>query len=155
MKDASAEQIVAFLMGGSKVSRALLRIDGPVTRARAARLLDKVALGTRVEFKGGRRTLPQNDKMWAMLTDVSRQQTWPPGPHGIKLIPDDWKKLFLDALKREVRTVPNLDLTGFVNLGNSSSDLSKDEMSQLIELIAAWGAQNGVVFLDEAWEHPA
>jgi hypothetical protein len=136
------------------MSRALLRIDGPVTRARAADLIARVPEGTRVEFKGGRRTLPQNDRMWAMLTDVSRQQTWPPGPHGVKLVPDDWKKLFLDALKRELRTVPNLDLTGFVNLGSSSSDLSKEEMSELIELVAAWGAQHGVVFQDDTWEAP-
>jgi len=132
------------------MSRALLRIDGPVTRARAADLLARVPEGTRVEFKGGRRTLPQNDRMWAMLTEVARQQTWPPGPHGIKLLPNDWKLIFLDALKREVRTVPNLDSTGFVNLSGSSSDLSKEEMSEMIELMTAWGAQNGVVFLDDA-----
>ena len=132
------------------MSRALLRIDGPVTRARVADLLARVPEGTRVEFKGGRRTLPQNDRMWAMLTEVARQQTWPPGPHGIKLLPNDWKLIFLDALKREVRTVPNLDSTGFVNLSGSSSDLSKEEMSEMIELMTAWGAQNGVVFLDDA-----
>ena len=132
------------------MSRALLRIDGPVTRARAADLLARVPEGTRVEFKGGRRTLPQNDRMWAMLTEVARQQTWPPGPHGIKLLPNDWKLIFLDALKREVRTVPNLDSTGFVNLSGSSSDLSKEEMSEMIELMTAWGTQNGVVFLDDA-----
>ena len=131
------------------MSRALLRIDGPVTRARAMRLMERVPEGTRVEFKGGRRTLPQNDRMWAMLTDVARQQTWPPGPHGIKLLPNDWKLIFIDALKREVRTVPNLDSTGFVNLSGSSSDLSKEEMSEMIELMTAWGAQNGVVFADD------
>ena len=47
---------------------------------------------------------------------------------------------FLDGLKRELRVVPNLDGTSFVNLGRSSSDLTKQEMSDLIELIAAFGA---------------
>jgi len=130
------------------MSRALLRIDGPVTRARAAKLLARVPDGTRVEFKGGRRTLPQNAKLWAALTEVARQKTW----HDLKLAANDWKLIFLDALKREVRIVPNLDGTGFVNLGRSSSDLSKEEMGELIELIAAWGAQNGVVFADDTWE---
>jgi hypothetical protein len=69
--------------------------------------------------------------MWSMLTDIARELPW----HGIKLKPDDWKLVFLDALKRETRMVPNLDGNGFVNLGRSSSDLSKSEMSDLIELI--------------------
>ncbi len=46
--------------------------------------------------------------------------------------------------------VPNLDGTGFVNLGRSSSDLSKSEMSDLIELIHAFGANHGVKFQDDA-----
>jgi hypothetical protein len=80
--------------------------------------------------------------MWAMLTDVASQITW----HGQKLTPDDFKLIFLDALKREVRIVPALDNKGFVNLGRSSSDLSKQEMGDLMELIAAFGATHGVRF---------
>jgi hypothetical protein len=49
-------------------------------------------------------------------------------------------------MKREVRMVPNLDGNGFVSLGRSSSDLSKDEMGDLLELIHAFGARHGVVF---------
>lgn len=79
-----------------------------------------------------------------MLTDVATQLPW----HGIKLSPDDWKLLFLDSLKRELRMVPNLDGNGFVNLGRSSSDLSKEEMTNLIDLISAFGANHGVVFHD-------
>lgn len=80
--------------------------------------------------------------MWAMLTEVSVQLPW----HGQKLRPDDWKLIFLDALKRELRIVPNIDGTGFVNLGRSSSDLSKEEMGELIELISAFGAEHSVAF---------
>ena len=82
--------------------------------------------------------------MWAMLTDVAQQVGW----HGKRMRPEDWKLVFLDALKREVRAVPNIDGTGFVNLGRSSSDLSKDEMGDLMEIIAAFGAQHGVAFHD-------
>lgn len=77
-----------------------------------------------------------------MLGEVSEQVTW----HGVKLSPDDWKLVFLSALKRELRMVPNLDGNGFVQLGRSSSDLTKDEMSGLHELISAFGAQHGVTF---------
>jgi len=80
-----------------------------------------------------------------MLTDISKQMTW----HGQRLRPDDWKLVFLDALNSEVRAVPNLSGNGFVNLGRSSSDLSKSEMSDLIELMFAFGAEHGVEFQDD------
>ncbi len=130
------------------MSRALIVIRGPDDRRDAERLIARTQPGDRIEFKRARRSLPQNARMWAMLTDVSRQLPW----HGVKLPPDDWKLIFLDALKREVRTVPALDGRGFVNLGRSSSDLSKEEMSDLMELIAAFGAEHGVVFSDPALE---
>lgn len=126
------------------MSRYLLTLRSTAERDRAIRFVAKAPPGTRVEFKAAKRTLDQNSKMWAMLTDVAQQVKW----HGVTLRPDDWKLIFLDALKRELRMVPNLDGTGFVNLGRSSSDLTKDEMAQLLELITAWGAQHGVMFHD-------
>ncbi len=119
------------------MSRALLILDSPIARQRAASWCLKLPHGTRAEFKQSKRSTDQNSKMWAMLTDV-----------GQKLTPDDFKLIFLDALKREVRAVPNLDGTGFVNIGRSSSDLSKAEMADLITLIEAFGAERGVVFHD-------
>ena len=126
------------------MSRALVTIRSSADRARIANWASKVPEGTRVEFKETKRSVPQNDLMWGMLTDVSRQLLW----HGQKLTPDDWKLIFLDGLKGEVRTVPNLDGNGLVSL-RRSSDLSKDEMSQLIELIAAFGVEHGVEFGDQ------
>lgn len=127
------------------MSRALVVLDSPVARQRAASWVMKAPSGTRCEFKASKRTLPQNDRMWAMLTDVARQVPW----HGLTLKPDDWKLIFLDGLKRELRAVPNLDGTGFVNIGRSSSDLTKQEMTDLIELIFEFGARHGVVFADD------
>lgn len=64
----------------------------------------------------------------------------------------EWKLVFMDALNDElglkVRLVPNLSNTGFVNLGNSTSALEVAHCSDLIEIITAWGVQNGVVFSD-------
>ena len=117
-------------------------------RRRACKYVHAAPYGARVEFKATKRSLPQNDRMWAMLTDVAEQVLW----HGVRLRPDDWKLIFLDALKQEMRMVPNLNGDGFVNLGRSSSDLSKGEMSDLMELIAAWGTQHGVKFHEERVE---
>lgn len=126
------------------MGRAAIILYGSGSRRQASEWIAKAPAGTRVEFKSSKRTTPQNARMWAMLTDIATQIPY----HGLKLSADDWKLVFLDALKREVRMVPNLDDNGFVSLGRSSSDLSKDEMSDLIELIAAWGAQHEVVFGD-------
>lgn len=126
------------------MTRAVITLLTDADRERAVKWLHQAPLRTRLEFKAPRRSIPQNDRLWAMLTDVATQLPW----HGIKLTPEDWKFIFLDALKREMRTVPNIDGNGFVNLGRSSSDLSKAEMTDLIEVIAAFGANHGVVFHD-------
>jgi hypothetical protein len=127
------------------MSRALVVLTCPASREKAAKWCMTAAAGSRVEFKSPKRTIPQNDRMWAMLTDIASQLAW----HGVKLSPGDWKLIFLDALKREMRMVPNIDGNGFVNLSRSSSDLSKGEMSDLQELIAAFGAQHGVKLHDD------
>lgn len=124
------------------MTRATLILVDTAQRLKASSWINKAPEGTRVEFKAPKRTLPQNDRFWSMLTDVAQQLTW----HGMKLTTDDWKLVFLDALNREVRIVPNIDGNGFVNLSRSSSDLSKDEMSDLMEIIAAFGAKHGVQF---------
>lgn len=124
------------------MSRALVIIQSDRDRQKAIGWVASAPYGTRVEFKATRRTIPQNSLLWSLLTDVAQQVPW----HGVKLRPDDFKLLFLDALKQEIRMVPNLNGNGFCNLGRSSSDLTKDEMTQLIELIIAWGTEKGVQF---------
>lgn len=126
------------------MSRVTVILNSAATRRRALAWVQKAPPGTRLEFKEPKRSIPQNARMWVMLTDIARQLPW----HGVKLSPDDWKLLFLDGLKRELRIVPNIDGNGFVNLGRSSSDLSKAEMSDLMELIAAFGAKHKVEFSD-------
>jgi len=128
------------------MSRALVVLDSPVARQRAASWVMKAPHGTRCEFKASKRSLPQNDMMWSLLTEVSRQKEHA----GRRYTPDQWKVLFMHACGREVQFVPSLDGSTFLPWGQSSSDLSKQEMTDLIEFILAWGAQNGVTFGDEA-----
>lgn len=91
-----------------------------------------------------RRTVDQNRLLWAVLTDVSRQVEW----HGQRLTKENWKDVFTAALKRQ-QVVPGID-GGFVVLGTSTSRMSKQEFSELIELIYAFGAEHGV-----EWSEPA
>lgn len=133
------------------MSRALLVLSDQAEKAKAVAWINGAPVNTRVEFKRPKRSLDQNSKMWAMLTEVAQQVKW----HGLTLHADDWKLIFLDALKREVRMVPNIDGNGFVSLGRSSSDLSKDEMSDLIELIFKFGAEHNIQFKESSAHPPA
>lgn len=126
------------------MSRALVTIHSPADRARVASLASRVPAGTRIEFKETKRSIPQNDRMWAMLTDIARQ-----AKHlGKKYTTDQWKVLFMHACGNEVQFLPALDGQGFIPWGNRSSDLSKGEMTDLIEFMFAWGAENGIVWSD-------
>ena len=124
------------------MSRALVVCRTDADRQRAASWAMKAPAGTRIEFKAVKRTESQNARLWAMLTDVASQLRW----HGQKLTTEDWKLVFMDALDRETRTVPNIDGTGMVSLGRSSSDLSRQEMSDLMEIITEFGSRYGVKF---------
>ena len=133
------------------MSRALVVCYSQADRRKAADWCMKAPTGTRIEFKASKRTLPQNDRMWSMLTEVATQVT-----HlGNRYTPDQWKVLFMHACGREVQFLPGLDEKTFIPWGQSSSDLSKEEMSELIEFIFAWGAEHGVTFHDDAQEQAA
>lgn len=96
-----------------------------------------------LEVKPEKRSNEQNKRLWAMLTDVSRQVEW----YGKTLSPEDWKHLFTASLQK-TRAVPGID-GGFVVLGLSTSRMTKAEMSDLQTLIEAFGAEKGVAFHNE------
>ena len=91
-----------------------------------------------LEVKPSTRSLEQNSRLWAMLTDISRQVDW----YGRKLTPDEWKHVFSAALKKQ-EVVPGID-GGFVVLGLSTSKMTKAEMCDLMELMNAFGAERNV-----------
>jgi len=124
------------------MSRALLILRSDAIRERAIDWIRRAPDGCRVEFKEPQRSLDQNAKMWAGLTDIAAQATH----GGRKYSTDQWKVLFLHALGRETQFIPALDGSGFIPFGQSSSDLSKKEMSDLLELMQSWGAEHGVTF---------
>jgi hypothetical protein len=58
------------------MSRAMLTLRSTSEREQAIQWVRKAPTGSRVEFKGPARSLDQNSRFWAMLTDVRRA-----GPH--------------------------------------------------------------------------
>ena len=108
-------------------------------REAAHRVIDVAPPGSVVNIKPPRRTVDQNARMWAMLSDISRAK-----PEGRSLTPDVWKSLFLHALDHAQRFEMALDGKGMVPVGFRSSRLSKEQMSDLIEFISDFGARHGV-----------
>lgn len=111
----------------------------PESRQQAHKWVDTAPHGTVLTFKRPGRTIPQNDRMWALLTDVSRQAT-----HlGHHYTPDQWKCLFMNACGHETQFMMGLNGEPFP-AGFRSSKLSKAQMVELQDFIEAWCAQNGV-----------
>jgi hypothetical protein len=102
----------------------------------------------RIEVGEPKRSLEQNDRMWALLTDISEQVQWPVDGRMQRLSPEDWKHILSAGLKREHRVAQGID-GGFVLLGQRTSKMTKRELSELMELIAAFGAERGV-----EWSEP-
>lgn len=115
-------------------------------RSKAHLWLDKAPEGMLIKFQEPTRSLDQNNKFWAMLTDVSRQAEH----NGRKYSPEAWKSLFMSACGHEMELMVGLNNEP-VPLGLSSSSLSVAQMSELIEFMHFWAAEHGVVFRERGF----
>jgi hypothetical protein len=116
-----------------------VRLTGPTQREYAKRLIDAAPDYAVVTVRAGDRTLDQNAKMWAMLSDIARAK-----PEGRSWTPEVWKAAFLHCLGHQVQFAEGLDGSGPFPLGFRSSKLSKAQMSDLIEVITEYGTRHGV-----------
>jgi hypothetical protein len=99
----------------------------------------------RVTVGEPKRSHEQNDRMWAMLTEVSEQMQWCVDGKMQTLSAEEWKDILTAGLKREQKVAQGID-GGFVILGQRTSQMTKRELSDLMELIAAFGSERGVKF---------
>lgn len=118
-------------------------------RANVLRAIHDAPDGSRVEIRGPSRSTDQNRLLWSRLNAIAEQVDW----YGEKLTAEDFKDI-LSASLRRARVVPGIDAGSFVPLGMRTSQMSKQEFSDLLELVAAFGAERGVVFPEDtpkAW----
>lgn len=97
-----------------------------------------------VSLSRSRRSTEANRKLWPMLRDISRQVQW----HGVTLAPVEWKDVFTAALKGQ-KLVPGLD-GGLVVIGGHTSRMSRQDFSDLIELILSFGTERAVQWSNES-----
>lgn len=119
-------------------------IDSQYRRDLAHRLVAAAPVGAVMTISPAKRSADQNSRFWAMLSDISRAK-----PEGRVHTPEAWKALFMHALGHSVRFEMGLNGEPFP-VGFRSSQLTKAQMSDLMEFMSAWAAEKGVTFSNEA-----
>lgn len=103
------------------------------------RLLSGLPMPYTVSWQEGEpRSKSQNDKMWAMLEDISQAK-----PEGRMMTREEWKCVFMQACGWEVQFLEGLDGRPFP-AGFRSSKMTKAQMADLITFIQAKGDEWGV-----------
>ena len=93
------------------------------------------------------RSLEQNSKLHALLSDISKQCEF----NGKKRDIDTWKMIMVSAHKIATggQAEMLIGLEGeVINLRESTAQMSVKRLASLIEYITSWGVQNGVRFND-------
>jgi hypothetical protein len=121
----------------------IVRLTGAAQREYAKRLIDAAPDYAMVTVKAGDRSLDQNAKMWAMLTEVSRAK-----PEGRNWTPETWKCAFMHSLGHQIQFADGLDNSGPFPLGFKTSKLTKPQMADLITVIQEYGDRHGVDWAD-------
>lgn len=92
------------------------------------------------------RSLDQNSLLHDALTDIAKQVEW----KGLRFSVDVWKRLCMASWIRErggqPELIPALDGNGFDVVYERTSKLTVAQMSEFLEWVTAFGAQNGVTF---------
>ena len=105
-----------------------------------------------VEIRHETRSTAQNARLHAMLDDIARQVEWA----GKKRDVTTWKRLmtaaWLRARGEQLEVLPAIDGHGVDIVFERTSRLSRAECGELMEFMAAWGAEHGVVFSE--WGDP-
>ena len=117
-------------------------LRGRMARDRAQQLVRAAPAGSVMEIRAPRRTIDQNARLWAMLSEISMQK-----PGGREMTPDVWKAAFMNAAGHAVQFETGLDGRPFP-VGFRSSRLTKAQMIDLQTFIEQWCAENGVTLRD-------
>lgn len=121
----------------------ILKLTGEAAKKAACREILAAPVGHIVRITPETRSLDQNAKLHAMLTDISKQAKY----LGAKRDLEFWKGLFVSgwqiATGERPEIVPGLE-GEFINLRESTTTLGVKRMASLIEYVTAWAVSNGV-----------
>ena len=117
----------------------VLTLSNDIARKAACRFVMESPDGYVARISEPTRTLEQNAHLWPLLDIISREVDW----YGQRLTAEEWKDVFSASLRGQ-KAVPNIDGTGFVVCGQSTSKMGKKEFSDLLEIIFAFAAERGI-----------
>ena len=121
----------------------ILKLTGEAAKKAACREIMAAPVGHIVRITPETRSLDQNAKLHAMLTDISKQAKY----LGAKRDLEFWKGLFVSgwqiATGERPEIVPGLE-GEFINIRESTTTLGVKRMASLIEYVTAWAVSNGV-----------
>ena len=119
-------------------------IRGTRQRDLAKALIERAPVDAVVTIKEGTRSLDQNAKLWAMLSDIARAK-----PEGRAMSPELWKAAFMSALGYEIIWQPGIENAPPFPAGFRTSRLSKAQFADLITFVQSYGDRHGVRWSDE------
>jgi hypothetical protein len=100
-----------------------------------------------LEIKDAAKSREQEEKYHAMLGEIAKQAS-----HlGAKWDAEDWKRLLVDQFIKDMKLagskiIPSLDGTGIVQLGFQTRKFTKEQATEFVEFLHAWGAENGITY---------
>ena len=133
--------------------KVILKITGDAARAAACRRVMAAPVGHIVRITPQTRSLDQNAKLHAILTDISRQANYLGAQRDLEF----WKGLFVSgwqiATGERPEIVPGLE-GEFINIRESTTTLGIKRMASLIEYVTAWAVSSGVRLTEPEIEIP-
>lgn len=113
-------------------------------RSNAKQAIHDAPVGYSVKVEPVTRSLEQNAKLHALLSDIAKQIDWA----GSKRDVETWKRLLVAAWLRArgepLEMLPAIDGHGVDIVFRRTSELTIPEMIELIEYIQAWAVDTGV-----------
>jgi len=117
-------------------------------RDSAIRAIAVAPTNSRVTISPPKRSLSQNDIFHAIMTEIIKQWTNQNYKYDLETFKREIAVEFAKEMKMPVKMIPSLDGMSY-RAYVSTKDFSKEEGSQFIEYLYAFGAARGVVFKDE------
>ena len=101
-----------------------------------------------LEIKAADKSRDQEEKYHAMIGEIAKQ-----AKHiGASWDAESWKRLLVHQFIKDMnglgasKIIPSLDGEGIIQLGFQTRKFTKEQASEFVEWLHAWGAEHGVTF---------